>query len=88
MLGCRTQRHEAVLAGDPLDGPLEALLDQISRRREIRAPGRGADLQDLPPVDRAPDSFEVPDDLIRLSVGIEHVDDLLADLERMLGAAG
>ena len=32
--------------------------------------------------------FEVPDDLIRLSVGIEHVDDLLADLERMLAAAG
>jgi cystathionine gamma-synthase len=32
--------------------------------------------------------FEVPDDLIRLSVGIEHVDDLLADLERMLVAAG
>ena len=31
--------------------------------------------------------FEVPDDLIRLSVGIEHVDDLLADLERMLHAA-
>jgi cystathionine gamma-synthase len=31
--------------------------------------------------------FEVPDDLIRLSVGIEHVDDLLADLERMLAAA-
>ncbi len=31
--------------------------------------------------------FEVPDDLIRLSVGIEHVDDLLADLEPMLAAA-
>jgi cystathionine gamma-synthase len=31
--------------------------------------------------------FEVPDDLIRLSVGIEHVDDLLADLERMLAGA-
>jgi cystathionine gamma-synthase len=31
--------------------------------------------------------FEVPDDLVRLSVGIEHVDDLLADLERMLAAA-
>jgi cystathionine gamma-synthase len=31
--------------------------------------------------------FEVPDDLIRLSVGIEHIDDLLADLERMLAAA-
>jgi cystathionine gamma-synthase len=31
--------------------------------------------------------FEVPDDLVRLSVGIEHVDDLLADLERMVAAA-
>ncbi len=31
--------------------------------------------------------FEVPDDLIRMSVGIEHVDDLLADVERMLAAA-
>jgi len=31
--------------------------------------------------------FEVPDDLIRMSVGIEHVEDLLADVERMLAAA-
>jgi cystathionine gamma-synthase len=31
--------------------------------------------------------FEVPDDLIRLSVGIEHVDDLVADLDRMLARA-
>jgi cystathionine gamma-synthase len=31
--------------------------------------------------------FEVPDDLVRLSVGIEHVDDLLADLERMVANA-
>jgi len=30
-------------------------------------------------------ALEVPDDLVRLSVGIEHVDDLLADLERALG---
>jgi cystathionine gamma-synthase len=30
-------------------------------------------------------ALEVPDDLLRLSVGIEHVDDLLADLERALG---
>jgi cystathionine gamma-synthase len=30
-------------------------------------------------------SLEVPDDLLRLSVGIEAVDDLLADLERALG---
>jgi cystathionine gamma-synthase len=31
--------------------------------------------------------FEVPDDLIRLSVGIEHVDDLERDLDRMLELA-
>ena len=31
--------------------------------------------------------FEVPDDLIRLSVGIEHVDDLVRDLDAMLAAA-
>lgn len=30
-------------------------------------------------------ALEVPDDLIRLSVGIETIDDLLADLERALG---
>jgi cystathionine gamma-synthase len=29
--------------------------------------------------------LEVPDDLVRLSVGIENVDDLLADLEQALG---
>ena len=29
--------------------------------------------------------LEVPDDLIRLSVGIESVDDLVADLDRALG---
>jgi cystathionine gamma-synthase len=33
-------------------------------------------------------ALEVPDDLLRLSVGIETVDDLLADLERALGRAG
>jgi cystathionine gamma-synthase len=30
-------------------------------------------------------ALAVPDDLVRLSVGIEHVDDLLADLEQALG---
>ena len=29
--------------------------------------------------------LEVPDDLIRLSVGIETADDLVADLDRALG---
>ncbi len=32
-------------------------------------------------------ALEVPDDLLRLSVGIESVEDLLADLERALGSA-
>ncbi len=32
-------------------------------------------------------ALEVPDDLVRLSVGIESIEDLLADLERALGAA-
>ena len=31
--------------------------------------------------------LEVPDDLVRLSVGIETVEDLLADLEQALAAA-
>lgn len=31
-------------------------------------------------------SLEVPDDLVRLSVGIESIDDLLADLDRALGS--
>ena len=29
-------------------------------------------------------ALEVPDDLVRLSVGIEHVDDLLEDLDQAL----
>jgi cystathionine gamma-synthase len=29
--------------------------------------------------------LEIPPELIRLSVGVEHVDDLIADLERALG---
>ncbi|MFP4233638.1 MAG: cystathionine gamma-synthase [Nitriliruptoraceae bacterium] len=33
-------------------------------------------------------ALEVPDDLVRLSVGIETVEDLLADLERALGRSG
>ena len=31
-------------------------------------------------------ALEVPDDLIRLSVGIEHIDDLLEDLDQALGS--
>ena len=30
-------------------------------------------------------ALQVPDDLLRLSVGIEAVDDLLADLDQALG---
>jgi cystathionine gamma-synthase len=32
--------------------------------------------------------FEVPDNLIRLSVGIESADDLIADLEQALARIG
>ena len=32
--------------------------------------------------------LEVPADLIRLSVGIESVEDLVADLDRALGSVG
>ena len=32
-------------------------------------------------------ALEVPDDLVRLSVGLEDVDDLLADLDQALAAA-
>ena len=31
--------------------------------------------------------YEVPEDLVRLSVGIEDIEDHLADLDRALGAA-
>jgi cystathionine gamma-lyase len=39
----------------------------------------------LPPDRRA--ALGIGDGLIRLSVGVEHLDDLLADLDRGLGAA-
>ena len=59
----------------------------VARRepRRRREPGRASRRDDARLADGS--GFEVPDDLIRLSVGIEHVDDLLADLERMLAAA-
>ena len=31
-------------------------------------------------------ALEVPDDLVRLSVGIEHIDDLLEDLDQALNS--
>ena len=33
------------------------------------------------------DTAGVPEDMVRLSVGIEHIDDILADLEQALTAA-
>ena len=38
----------------------------------------------VPPAQR--DALGISDGLIRLSVGVEHVDDLIADLERGLAA--
>jgi cystathionine gamma-lyase len=40
----------------------------------------------MPPEVRA--EIGITDGLVRLSVGIEHVDDLIADLEQALAAAG
>jgi O-acetylhomoserine/O-acetylserine sulfhydrylase-like pyridoxal-dependent enzyme len=33
------------------------------------------------------EDVDVPEDMVRLSVGVEHVDDILADLDQALGAA-
>ena len=56
---------------------------RVARRRRVadRAPG-----PDDPRVSVAGTDLEVPADLIRLSVGIETADDLLADLDRALSA--
>ena len=47
--------------------------------RSIEHPGR------MTHASVAGTALEVPDDLIRLSVGIESIDDLVADLDRALG---
>ena len=58
---------------------------RVDARRE---PGRGREPDRHPGAmthaSLAGSGFEVPDDLIRLSVGIEHVDDLMRDLVAML----
>ena len=50
--------------------------------RRYRKPDR------TPRLDRRPGHSPVPPDLLRLSVGIEHPEDLLADLEQALASAG
>jgi cystathionine gamma-synthase len=57
-------------------------------RRFVRATSLGGVeslIEHRKPIE-GPDS-PVPEDLLRLSVGIEHADDLIADLEQALAAA-
>ena len=63
------ERAEVFTLGESLGG-VESLIEHPGRM--THASVAGTDL-------------EVPADLIRLSVGIETVDDLLADLDRALG---
>ena len=62
-------RAEVFTLGESLGG-VESLIEHPGRMTHASVAGS---------------ALEVPDDLVRLSVGIETVDDLLADLERALG---
>jgi cystathionine gamma-synthase len=62
-------RAELFTLGESLGG-VESLIEHPGRMTHASAAGS---------------PLEVPDDLVRLSVGIENADDLLADLERALG---
>ncbi|RKN46962.1 cystathionine gamma-synthase [Streptomyces hoynatensis] len=62
-------RAELFTLGESLGG-VESLIEHPGRMTHASAAGS---------------ALEVPDDLVRLSVGIESVDDLLADLTRALG---
>jgi cystathionine gamma-synthase len=62
-------RAELFTLGESLGG-VESLIEHPGRMTHASAAGS---------------PLEVPADLVRLSVGIENADDLLADLERALG---
>ena len=61
-------RTEVFTLGESLGG-VESLIEHPARMTHASAAGS---------------ALEVPDDLVRLSVGIETVDDLLADLDQAL----
>lgn len=63
------RRTEVFTLGESLGG-VESLIEHPGRMTHASVAGS---------------ELEVPDDLVRLSVGIEHVDDLVADLVRALG---
>jgi cystathionine gamma-synthase len=62
-------RAEVFILGESLGG-VESLIEHPGRMTHASVAGT---------------ALEVPDDLIRLSVGIETIDDLVADLDRALG---
>jgi cystathionine gamma-synthase len=63
------ERTRLFILGESLGG-VESLIEHPARMTHASAAGS---------------PLEVPSDLVRLSVGIEDADDLLADLERALG---
>lgn len=63
------ERTELFWLGESLGG-VESLIEHPGQMTHLSLAGSG---------------MEVPDTLVRLSVGIEHVDDLLSDLERAFG---
>ena len=63
------ERTELFWLGESLGG-VESLIEHPGQMTHLSLAGSG---------------MEVPDTLVRLSVGIEHVDDLLADLDRAFG---
>jgi len=68
--------EEASEAGRSPGGPLAELKRTSPEDRSVRSDD---------PCERREHPLEVPEKLIRLSVGIEHPDDLVADLEQALG---
>ncbi|HWC13458.1 MAG TPA: cystathionine gamma-synthase [Actinomycetota bacterium] len=63
------EKTELFFLGESLGG-VESLIEHPGRMTHASLEGSG---------------LEVPDDLVRVSVGIEHPDDLIADLDRALG---
>ena len=66
------ERAEVFTLGESLGG-VESLIEHPGRMTHASVAGT---------------ELEVPADLVRLSVGIESVEDLVADLDRALGSVG
>src|SRR5699024_11198253 len=94
--------EEARLHAAQAEGPGAVLsfelapdLDRVAFLQALRYPAYAVSLggveslicRPAPMTLQAPATAGISDELLRLSVGIEHIDDLLADLEQALAAA-